>query len=197
MAKKYSKYALANGQVVPGVTSILSCIAKPALYGWYAKHGKNAQVKLQEASELGSTVHTLIEAIYNGQKPKLNDKMKAIADNFQALAKGTVKEWLWFERKLISEEYGYGGTADLAFIDVNGKRVLADIKTSSGVWPEMSLQIAAYEQALKEDGEEYDKKIIFHLDKETSVWEIVEVETDGLMPIFLSALTIWKWQAGK
>lgn len=197
MAKKYSKYSLASGRVVPGVTSILGCIAKPALYNWYAKEGKNAQIKLEEASEFGSTVHTLIEAIYNGQKPQLNDKLSKITENFESITKNLVKEWLWFERKIISEKYGYGGTADLAFIDKDGKRVLADIKTSSGVWPEMNLQLAAYEQALKEDGEEFDYKIIFHLDKETLVWEIVSIETEGLLDVFLAALRIWTWKAGK
>lgn len=197
MAKKYSKYALAGGTVVPGVTSILGCIAKPALYNWYAKEGKNAQVKLEEAGEFGSKVHTLIEAIYHGQKPQLDAKLTKITENFQSVIEPLVQDWLWFERKLISEKYGYGGTADLAFIDKEGKRVLADIKTSSGVWPEMNLQLAAYEQALAEEGEKYDYKIIFHLDKETLVWEVVHIETEGLLDVFLAALRIWTWKAGK
>lgn len=195
--KKRTKYQLLDGQLVPGVTTILGMISKPQLYAWYAKNGQDSFRILEESGEFGSTVHSLIEAVVSGQKPHLNAKNKTILDNFQVWADKNVKEYLWFEKQVLSEKYKYGGTADFAFINKAGKRVLADVKTSSGIWPEMHVQLAAYEQALEEMGEKFDELIILHLDKETLVWEEQFVITDGLFDVFLAAYKLWMWRSGK
>jgi hypothetical protein len=102
-------------------------------------------------------------------------------------------------------KYGYAGTADLV-ARVNGAVSLIDLKTSSGIWPEMRLQVAAYRAALNSPGGlpvpvEMTMPIattahIVRLPKKVSDPEFEAVEVGNLdahMDAFLSLLNVWKW----
>ena len=55
------------------------------------------------------------------------------------------------EQPFVSDRFRFGGTIDcLAKID--GQLVLLDFKTSKGIFPEMLIQLAAYNQLLAEAG---------------------------------------------
>ena len=54
------------------------------------------------------------------------------------------------EEYVIHEDFGYGGQADLIYEDPDGRVVLADLKTSSGLRQANLLQGAAYKRALED-----------------------------------------------
>lgn len=187
MPKKQNQYSL-KGKKIPSVTTILNVISKPALMYWYGKHGtKECQRLLKEAGEFGDMVHTITQNFLEGQKQRVTSDQKLILRNLKAVTKGW--EWLEFEKVLLNPKHSYGGTCD-ALARVDGRLVLADFKTSKGVWPEFSLQMAAYEACL----EGIEDIRILHLDKETLSWSVLNIDTTGLFPIFLAAKELYEWQ---
>ena len=214
MAKKVNKYETPNGITVPGTTTITGNISKPALYYWYGKHGNTKCAKIiKESQEFGSRIHMLIEAVSKGQKPTLSKDEKQVMDNYKVWEKDNVKEYLWFEKDFALDDhdfefteegvkyklpfYGYGGTADLCYIDKEGRRILGDIKTG-GHWPEHNLQVAAYEYGLgKAYDEKFDGKVIIALDKKTKVWEGLKINTLGHMRHFVELRGTQRWKTGK
>lgn len=187
MPKKQNQYSI-DGKKVPSVTQILNVINKPALLYWQGKHGnKECRRLLKEAGEYGDMVHTLAQNFLEGQTQKVNPTQKTILKNLNE----STKDWEWegFEVVLLNKEYQYGGTCD-ALAKIDGKRALIDFKTSKGVWPEFSLQMAAYEACL----ENIELIRILHLDKETLSWSVLNIDTTGLFDVFLAAKKIYDWE---
>src|SRR4029077_10413652 len=90
------------------------------------------------------------------------------------------------ERMVFSKHWYYAGTCDFyGFID--GKRCVMDLKTSSGLYPEMLLQIAAYAIAITEEtGEPINDGWIVRLCKKTGKCEPYHIPiTNGLKDAFL------------
>lgn len=96
--------------------------------------------------------------------------------------------------------HGYAGTADL-IARVDGRVALVDLKTSSGIWPEMYLQVAAYAAALNSRCQLADRvetAYILRLPKKVSDPEFEAVEVDRLdfhLNGFLSLFGAWLWQS--
>jgi hypothetical protein len=59
------------------------------------------------------------------------------------------------ELPLVSEKYRYGGTIDW-YGEINDEMWLVDIKTSKGLYPEHTFQVAAYYRLLYENGYQVD-----------------------------------------
>jgi hypothetical protein len=73
------------------------------------------------------------------------------------------------EIMLVSEHYRYGGTIDYA-ARVAGNRVLVDLKTASGIYPDTWVQLAAYGQLWDEHHPDDPIKgyYVLRIDKETA-----------------------------
>lgn len=81
------------------------------------------------------------------------DDVEYFTDNFEWVKDElgiTEDSVIAVEQYVIHEEYGYGGQADLVYEDPDGKVVLADLKTSSGLRQGNLLQGAAYKRALED-----------------------------------------------
>lgn len=94
--------------------------------------------------------------------------------------------------------HGYAGTADLV-AGVNGVVGVVDLKTSSGVWPEMYLQLAAYRIAMIDDPSMPDPEQawILRLPKKESDPEFEAVLVDNLdahLAAFLALRDVFLWQ---
>lgn len=185
-----------TGEIFPGVTTVGNVIAKEALYGWYGRHGtKKCKEILEESQKFGSRIHTIIQASVSGQELKLSKDEALILANFRKQMETEVKEILWFEKDFVHEELKFGGTADGAYTDLKGQKVLMDIKTSSSVWPEQAIQLSAYREGLLEDyKEKFDYVTIWHLDKKSLSWEVLKINTSGLFDVFKACITIWRWK---
>lgn len=193
-----------NGSIVPSVTGIVGVINKPALMGWalkmageyleknwrpgysydelaieeHIKACKNAhRQKAGEAASIGTIVHKFAENFFklNGQHPGLpvNEDARRGAQAFLSWVEQCNVEPIASEFKVFHPTYLYAGTCDLdAMID--GRRAIVDLKTSSGVYPEMWLQTVAYQEAREHelgDQVQYDERWILRLDKKTGHFE--------------------------
>lgn len=197
-----------NGKWIPSVTTALGTIAKPALVPWAAKmaaelvanelkpgvaldevairelaeRAKNAhRDRARQAAGIGTDVHTWAERFARGENPPMpiNPQIRSGVDAFISWTKQHDFRPVYLERKVFSRRHEYAGTVDaVAYID--GVAAVADWKTSSGIWDEYRLQLAAYQQALSEEGvidEDTDRWIV-RFDKESGEFEAVKLPRD-------------------
>ena len=75
------------------------------------------------------------------------------------------------ELKMVSEKYRVGGTADF-IARINGTLVLGDFKTSKGIYPEMTAQLAAYRKMYLElqPKAKIESAMILKLDKNSGAF---------------------------
>ena len=99
------------------------------------------------------------------------------------------------EFKIYSKKYNFAGTVD-ADITINKKRYIVDYKTSSGIYPEMGLQLAGYQLAREEeDVATYDSRMILRLPKDGSDFESKEFPNyQADKQAFLACLSYKNWQ---
>lgn len=120
-----------------------------------------------DAGNVGTLVHAWIEKFIKGQNPvePVNAEIKAATDAFKQWVSEHQVTFNVSEAKIYSKKYNYAGTMDFEAV-VDGKLIVGDIKTSSGIYPEMRFQTAAYQQARQEElGKEYDHRVIIRVGK--------------------------------
>lgn len=102
----------------------------------------------------------------NTPSPNMNERINGMVKSFIAWS-GTVDGDVHaMELKVISHKYAYSGTLD-AVGTFDGKPMLYDWKTSSRIYPDMDLQLAAYAQAYKEQtGVTLKEGLIVHVSKD-------------------------------
>ena len=145
-------YHLKSGEKVPGVTTVIGgqlAWNKGALMYWawsQGKEGKDFRETKDEAADLGTRVHALIE-----NEMRLRPMAEIPKDCESSLL--AFYEWrdafkletTGSEISLVSEKYRYGGTIDYPVI-LSGRRCILDLKTSKGIYPDHRIQLAAYGQ---------------------------------------------------
>ncbi len=213
-----------DGNFVPGVTSILSCIGKPALIPWAAgmasdhwlkevkswgdqiptaervtaihKEAKSAhRKKAQDAADIGHNVHEYAEMYFKKKDVPalLTDQAKRGVEAFHKWLDAHHVEIISSERRVFSLQYYFAGTCDLV-AKVDGVMVVGDIKTSSGIYPEMRLQTAAYQRAIEEeDGTKFPERLIIRFDKKDGNFEAKTFKNFDLdFAGFLAALNLYR-----
>ncbi len=150
--KQTAGYIIEN-KWYPRVTSIMSVKAKPGLYYYYSqqKNFSSAQNSLEKAAKEGSFIHSILEEILQGNTPQIPASLRALVQAFVSFLEQNRIEPVLVEKIVKSEKHWYAGQVDL-MAKLNGELGVIDIKTSSAIWPEYGLQIAAYAQALQESG---------------------------------------------
>ena len=153
--KAHTAYKLKNGTRVKGVTTIQSNLGwnKHVLVAWArrtALAGDDPDAVLKEAGAIGTLAHYLCECDIKGEEPELDDysaeqieKAENAFLGYLEWKKMTKPKYEAIELKMVSEKYKVGGTADFV-ARINNSLVLGDIKTSKGIYPEMTAQLAAY-----------------------------------------------------
>lgn len=158
-------YKNSSGKIVPSVTTVISNLGwnKQALMYWSVKmmkQGINPLEYRDKAAELGTLIHSYIEAHIYGTEVSLEEKQKfefediLIAEKGLQFFKQKEKElgilWKESELPLVSEQYQYGGTMDgVAVID--GVLNLIDVKSSNDIWADHIIQLGAYHHLLLEN----------------------------------------------
>jgi hypothetical protein len=157
-----------NGEKVPGVTTIIGRFKdSSALLYWAFEQGKAAERgeieklydKRDEAAAAGTLAHNLVEAhIHNEPLPDISfhpeDLVKKAMqgyDNYIRWQADNRIEILQQEVALVSEQYQFGGCIDAIGKDSQGKLCVLDWKTSSGIYTDYLIQIAAYRQLWEEN----------------------------------------------
>jgi len=159
-ARAHQRYRLADGTIVPGVTTIVGLLNKPHLVAWANKmglQGIDTTAYTAAAAGAGTCAHEMIQAMVGG--PEV-DFSKYTGEEIEAAQNAAEKFRAWLqkhdmqthliEEQLVSERYRTGGTIDW-YGELDGKMTLVDIKTSGNVYAEHVIQVAAYAQLLKDE----------------------------------------------
>lgn len=151
-----TKYINQEGKRVPSVTTIINGHLgwnKQALLGWTKRMmlgGQDSDKVLDEAAQVGTLLHLLIEGHQQGFDIDTKDysynqekaAMKAFAGYLQWYEKVQFKP-LRNELVLVNEEMQVGGTID-CIARMGDDLVVVDWKTSRYLYSENKLQLAAY-----------------------------------------------------
>lgn len=177
--KQHTVYRAADGTRVPGVTTVLGILDKPALLAWAHKmglEGKDFRKVTSEAADIGTVAHALCEAyLTNRELDQTN-----IAPDIMDRAENAYLKFLdWFDSQrllceaselvMVSESLRVGGTADLiALRRHDEKRLLVDLKTCKGIYREQKIQACAYAGIFEEThpGQRIDEVWIVRIGKE-------------------------------
>jgi len=186
-SKVHTQYKLADGTKIPGTTTVLSVLAKPALVHWAWDLGvKQIDYRkyVDKLATVGTIAHYLVECHCKGEKPALDAYSKeeiSLAENafisFLEWEKDKEIKYLHNEIVLVSEAYRYGGTIDCV-AEINGVPTLLDFKTGKAIYPEMLVQLAAYRHLLKENGYSVDEVRILRIGRDESEGFEERKETD-------------------
>jgi len=161
-SKAHIRYKTKDGAIVPGVTTVLNLLAKPALVPWANRmglQGIDTSKYVDDKADIGTLAHAMITDKLIGKETDTTDYSKNQID----LAENScLSFWEWekdhkiesvefVERPLVSEAYRFGGTLDIYAV-VNGKREIIDLKTGSGIYDEHIYQVVVLKRLLEENG---------------------------------------------
>ena len=220
-----------TGQTVPSVTTILDVLDKPALTRWAAKSvaefavaNKQSWIGLPDdaatdmlkgspwrtrdkAAATGTDAHSILESFANGVVPAFLPPGVP-----PAVVAGLAEFWTTHTPKVIACEQtvwnsaiGYAGSFDL-IAELDGVPTLIDLKTSSGVYGTMGLQLAAYargEEIIAPTGHsqpmpKVDAFAILHVPQNGKKWQLVPMDvTDAEFNAFIMARGLFAWRSGR
>lgn len=209
-----------NDVYLPSVTTILQAYPKDAsYYQWLKNVGDDADTIRDEAGKRGSIVHELTERYDNGEEISLMN------DNGYIGYK--LGEWSMFERyvdftnrfspvvmyseiNIVDPKLGCAGTID-RIINLNGKNIMIDIKTSNAIYDSYWLQLAAYKKLFENNiGKKIDNVAILWLNAKTRTngkgdaiqgigWQMVFRDVADEIKdweLFLATQMLWRAQNG-
>lgn len=164
--------------------------------------GKTAHTKKKEAAGThGTDTHALVEEYINlmlrGADIGEEEPRYTSIQPFIEWSRGNVDHFLFAERRMYNRKLFIAGTADFAYIGKDGKKYMADFKTSSGIYGvDYFLQVTAYRMLAEAEGDApYDGMTIVRLGKDGKfeVQKLYEYET--YKEAFLCCLTLYRAQA--
>ena len=204
-SRAHIPYKLKDGTLVPGVTTFLSVLNKPALVKWannLGLQGIDSTKYVDEKAAIGTLAHRMIADYLRGEETDTNEYSKVQIDQAENAVLAFF-EWekthpikpILIEEGMVSEKYRFGGTID-CLGQINGKLCLFDFKTSRGIFPEMLIQVVAYRQLLVEHGYKVDQTTILRIGRtaDEGFEERLVNELDKRWQIFLHALEIYRLQ---
>ena len=162
-----------DGKWVPGVTTILGVLDKPALPKWAAGMvaeyvadnpdgvtslrplGRDLMVstlkgipwqRRDDAAARGTTFHALAERILRGEEVDVPEAQVPLVENALRFMDHYRIEPLLNESPVASREHQYAGTVDIVADSTVGRAVF-DWKSGKRIYPRFALQLAAYGHA--------------------------------------------------
>lgn len=177
--RAHIRYKTTAGEKVPGVTTVIGVMDKPALVGWANRlglDGIDSSKYRDESASIGTLAHYLIVCELASQDPDLDnftpaqiERAQWSLNSFHNWRKRHTLEPTLVETPLVSDEWRFGGTIDFYGI-VDDKPTLLDFKTSKSIYAEHRIQVAAYTKLLIEKG---------HRPHEVRVLQIGRTEDEG------------------
>lgn len=138
----------------------------------------------KDACSTGTDIHDQVERYIKTGEEFDNVSFKAFLDfvNFYNV------EFIESEIFLLSSKHYYAGTCDI-IANVNGKKIIIDIKTSKAIYSDYQYQLAAYSMAYEEMSGEILPTAVLRLDKEVQDYEFKMFKNNSQSKIaFLSLL---------
>jgi hypothetical protein len=226
-------YAGPDGELVPSVTNIIGILDKPALPRWAANEvAKRAAAlkrslgamsdadvvdtlkgapwsKSTRAADRGTDIHEYLEyRLKRWEAPELSEDalpFKAAADDWFDQV-GASLEDVQTEQTLFHP--WYAGTTDL-IATLDGKRIIADFKTSKAIYDEAALQLAALFGCVTDadgdpvpwrdaEGDPIERPTLIVIRIGADGWEEKTVANVGqALEAFHGLLRAWHWKHGQ
>jgi hypothetical protein len=157
-----------DGERIPGVTTVIGILDKPALANWAAEQSANFAVenwdmltelplverikRIQNARFAsnrravvkGNRIHALGERLAHGEAVEVPLDIQAQVSAYARFLDTWQLETVATETPVAHTDYRYGGTFDLIARTERFGTALMDIKTGKGVYSEVALQLNAY-----------------------------------------------------
>jgi len=175
--KQHTIYKNSDGKRVPGTTTIIGVLNKPALLAWANRiglEGIEMSKYVDDLAEVGTLAHEMVKAHFTGEKVDTDEYSKKVIDraenamiSFLSWVKGKNIEPIYNEKILVSDKLGYGGTLDM-YCKMNDKNYLIDFKTGSGIYDDHFYQMAGYKILLEEQGHKVDAVLIVNIPRAES-----------------------------
>lgn len=166
-----------DGVFFPSVTTILGSQSKPWLEKWHEKwqataaRGSLSERKTRLAGECGDAFHEGAERLSRGEVveyPK-NRRLGKMLERIEEFLTALTFVPKHTELKVVSRLYKYAGTLD-AIGTTNAYKnelIIIDYKSSSAIYSDFLLQLAAYAQAYYEEtGTKIKRGLIVHVSKD-------------------------------
>lgn len=193
-AQAHTRYKNLRGEVIPGVTTVLGILNKPALVKWANDLGLNgidSTKYVDSAARIGTLIHAMVVSSLMGLEL---DKADYSENEMKQAEVGYKKfiDWkkqhdvlpLLCEQSFSSEELQYGGQID-CYAKVDGKYTLLDFKTGKAIYDEYFCQLAAYKRLLEESGMAVENTMILRIGRnEEEGFEFREVNPLGIEAYF-------------
>ena len=153
--------------------------------------------KRDKAGDIGKEAHKLCENwikskdgnVKKSKSPQVNKMVR----NFCEWANKNKVKFIASEKKVFSEKYWFCGTYDF-LCEIDKKIWLGDIKTGSGIYPDMFFQTAGYQICEEEMNPKLkiDGHIIVNIKKNGTLLEKRSISNKDNKEAFLSALTLYR-----
>uniref|UniRef100_A0A6M3IGB9 PD-(D/E)XK nuclease superfamily protein n=1 Tax=viral metagenome TaxID=1070528 RepID=A0A6M3IGB9_9ZZZZ len=195
-------YKDSEGTRVPGATTVIGMLAKPALVAWANKlglQGIDSTKYVDNLADIGTLAHHLILCRHKGEMADTSD----YSENQIELAFNCLKSYTFWEdqhtikpllveAELVSETLKYGGTPDL-YCELDGELTLLDFKTGKALYSEVMYQLAAYRNLLNDYGYKVDKCTALRIGRDDSEGFEVKVgkDMDTAFDIFMCCLDLY------
>jgi len=203
--RAHIRYRLADKTIVPGVTTVLGVLNKPALVPWANKlglQGVDVSKYVDDKADIGTLAHAFVTDHLTGVKTDTSDYSQnqiSSAENsvlsfFSWEKEHPIEKVVFVEKPLVSEFSRYGGTQDIYCI-IDGKHELIDLKTGKGIYAEHIYQVSALKHLLIENNYPVDRCRIINIprteDEEFLDKVCSEHELDAGWRIFRACLDIY------
>ena len=206
-SKVHTIYKLKDGTKVPGVTTVLGVMNKPALMNWawqLGTQGIDYKHYVDATARIGTLAHEMIQEYLGGPDwdrtaytPEEIDTAENAVISFYEWERSSGSKMIThsIELPLVSEIFCFGGTIDW-YGDIDGRKWLVDIKTSKGLYPEHEYQVAAYCRLLREVGMQVDGVRLLRVgrtaDEGFDDHVLSDVQIEAGWSVFKSALALYK-----
>ena len=214
----------AGETVYPSVTTVQNVLAKPALNNWYVEQylkqvWKSAmeegawetmedwiseikrltELELDKAPSAGTDFHASLEAYFSGKLATTHPDYPLCEKVFEVIADKTglksTQDWVT-ERLFMGD--GYGGMIDLScptwIVDFKTKQTADKFKPGKMVYPEHSMQLAAYRKGLVRPFAKAANCFICLEDGQIDFHEHPEKDLQKGLALFEHCLKIWQIQ---
>jgi len=171
--KAHTRYYLADKTLVPGVTTVLGILNKPALVPWangLGLQGIDVKKYVDDKADIGTLGHAFVTDKLIGVETDTSDFTANQIDEAQNCA---LSFWEWektnhieevgfVEKPLVSEVYKFGGTEDI-YCKISGEWNLIDLKTGKGIYKEHRYQVSTLAELLIENGYKVEKLRVLNI----------------------------------
>jgi len=210
MVKAHIRYMNESGKRVPGVTTLIGILNKPALVPWannLGLQGINVKDYVDDKADIGTLDHEMMyvnlinlmstfpdsnvlweEVDENNIPIRVKEYYTGLQIEIAQIGFKKYLDWkerhtivpIMLEKGLVSEKYQYGGTID-SYCLFDGVPTLIDYKTSKAIWSEYFIQVSAYRQLLIEAGHKVDNCAILRVGRnELEGFEFCEITQEKL-----------------